>query len=111
MILDLIYIAIILVYIIDYSGVIPNIEDFVSRTASHSGRKIHIRIPRPFSCSLCMQWWSGLIYIIVTGNLSFENLAIVALISASTIIIADIMDFIRDLALTIISKLRDLFKI
>ena len=111
MILDLIYIAIILVFIIDYSGVITTIEDFASRTVSHAGRKIHIRIPRPFSCSLCSMWWSGLIYIIATGNFSFESLAIVALISASTIIIADIMDFIRDLALTIISKLRDILKI
>ena len=111
MILDLIYIAIILVFIIDYSGVITSIEDFASRTASHAGRKIHIRIPRPFSCSLCSMWWSGLIYIILTGNFSFKSLAIVALISASTIIIADIMDFIRDLALTIISKLRDILKI
>ena len=111
MILNLICIAIILVFIIDYSGVITSIEDFASRTVSHAGRKIHIRIPKPFSCSLCSMWWSGLIYIIVTGNFSFENLAIVALISASTIIIADIMDFIRDLALTIISKLRTLFNI
>ena len=111
MILNLIYIAIILVFIIDYSGVITSIEDFASRTVSHAGRKIHIKIPRPFSCSLCSMWWSGLIYIIVTGNFSFENLAIVALISASTIIIADIMEFIRDLALTIISKLRTVFKI
>lgn len=111
MILDLLYIAIILVFIIDYSGFITTIEDFVSRTASHAGRKIHIRIPRPFSCSLCMQWWSGLIYIIVTGNLSFKNLAIVALISASTIIIADIMDFIRDLLLTIIEFLRKIFRV
>ena len=111
MILNLIYIAVILVFIIDYSGVITSIEDFASRTASHAGRKIHIRIPKPFSCSLCSMWWSGLIYIILTGNFSFKSLAIVALISASTIIIADIMDFIRDLALTIISKLRTLFNI
>jgi hypothetical protein len=111
MILDLIYIAIILVFIIDYSGFITTIEEFLSRTASHAGRKIHIRIPRPFSCALCAHWWSGLIYIIVTANFSFKNLMFVALISASTIIIAEIMAFIRDLALTIISKLRQLFKL
>lgn len=111
MILNLIYIAIILVFIIDYSGVITSIEDFVSRTASHAGRKIHIKIPKPFSCSLCSMWWSGLIYIIVTGNFSFENLAIVALISASTPIIDETLQFVRDAVIKIIYLLRTIFKI
>lgn len=111
MILNLIYIAIILVFVIDYSGVIMTIEEFLSRTASHAGRKIHIRIPRPFSCSLCMEVWTGLAYIFFTGNFSIQNILFVCLVSASTIIIAELMDFIRDSVLKIIDLARRIFKI
>jgi len=112
MILDLLYIAIIIVFIIDYAGFFTTIEDILSKMISRIRQKnIHITIPRPFSCSLCMVFWSGLIYILATGNLSLYSVMIVSLFSASSIILSEIMDFTRDIIIKIIYALRKLFKI
>jgi len=109
MILKLLYLAIILVFIIDYSGVIGSIEDFVSRGLFHSKTRFHI--PKPFSCSMCMEWWSGLIYLLVIHEFTLFNVMLVALMAASTIVIGEIMAFGRDLLLMIISKLREFLRV
>lgn len=60
--LNLFIINLILVFIIDLSGFIPSLESGLARLL-----KFKVRIPRPFSCSLCMTFWLGIIYILFTG--------------------------------------------
>ena len=60
--LNLFIINLILVFIIDLSGFIPSLESGLSRLFGFK-----VRIPRPFSCALCMTFWTGMVYILFTG--------------------------------------------
>ena len=58
MILDLFLITTIICFIIDISGIIESIEWWL-----YKWLKVNCKIPKPFSCSLCMTFWMGLIWI------------------------------------------------
>lgn len=58
MILDLFLITTIICFIIDISGIIESIEWWLGKWL-----KVNCKIPKPFSCSLCMTFWIGLIWI------------------------------------------------
>lgn len=72
-------ITFICVYIIDLSGVIDELEDIIGKWL-----KCKIKIPKPFSCSLCSSWWLGLLYIIIMGKFTILNIAFVAFLSFLT---------------------------
>lgn len=91
MIIDLLAMAFVMVMIIDFSGVIDSIENFITK-ASKTKFKLHI--PKPFSCSLCMTFWSGIIYLIVNGCFSITSLAAVCAIALSTDVMNDVINVI-----------------
>lgn len=70
MILDLFLICLIVIFIVDLSGAMKNFK-------------------KPFSCSLCSTWWTGLIYLFCTRNFSIEGVAWVALFAFLAKPIAD----------------------
>ena len=67
-------ITVIICFIVDISGIIESIEWWLSKWL-----KGNVKIPMPFSCSLCMSWWIGLIWIIIYG-FSLKNLFILSVI-------------------------------
>lgn len=89
--IDLLIITLVLVFIIDLSGIIGEIERMMQKKLQ---RKVVIR--KPLSCSLCMTWWTGLIYILITG-FSIPMLGYVALLSFLTPIFKDMLLVIREL--------------
>lgn len=66
-IIDLILLQVIIVFIIDLSGIIPNIKNTISSYLTKDKIKSSNFSIKPFDCSLCMMHWVGLIYIICTG--------------------------------------------
>ena len=104
-ILDLLLIQFIIVGIIDVSGFVQELEGFLSKW-------LHIRakIPKPFSCSLCTTWWTGLIYLIVTGNLTLPLVAFTLFISLLTTVTKDIIYLIQDIITKVIQTLSDLLQ-
>ena len=67
MILNLIYIWIIVVIIIDISDFIESLKTGISKLLT-KGKIITTNFDlKPLSCSFCMNWWIGLIYIICMG--------------------------------------------
>ena len=46
--------------------------------------KVPLKLPKPFSCSTCMTWWTGLFYLLIVNQLTFVNILFLILISAST---------------------------
>ena len=109
MIINLFLIAIFWVFVIDYASFVSTIEEAVSKRLTRSKMKFHI--PRPFSCSLCMTFWTGLAYILITNNFSIMNLIWVSAASASTPIIDETLQFVRDAVIKIIYLLRSIFNI
>lgn len=57
-------IAILWVFILDLSGIVEAINGAVTR---HLPKPYAFRLPRPFSCSKCMTWWTGLALLICMG--------------------------------------------
>jgi hypothetical protein len=62
MILDLFILTAIIVFVVDVSGIIESAEWWLSKWISKP-----CKIPKPFSCSLCMTFWLGLIWILIYG--------------------------------------------
>lgn len=91
MITNLLYLTLIIVFIIDYSGVIEHIETLMTKLFKS---KFQLHIPRPFSCSLCMTFWSGLTYLIINNNFTLPLIAYVCLLSALTSVIIDVTNVI-----------------
>lgn len=99
MILDLLLMTIIIVFIIDLSGVLESIEAFLSKWL-----KGKAKVPKPFSCSLCSTWWSGLIYLWVCSQFTLLNITIVALFAFLTPVISNLLVWIKETLSWMIDK-------
>lgn len=91
MILDLFLITIIICFIVDISGLIESIEWWLSKWL-----KVPCKIPKPFSCSLCMTFWIGLIYISIL-DFSLINLLFVSVFAALSEEISNFIKIIKQL--------------
>lgn len=92
--IDLLLISLILVFIIDLSGIIQSIENGIAKIFKVSPNRV--RIPKPFSCSKCLSFWAGLIYLIVTGTFSWVLMGYVCLLAFLTPVFGDILYLVRD---------------
>lgn len=97
MIIDLILIQLIIVYVIDLSGVIDSIKLFISKHLTKSKIVTTNFSIKPFDCSLCSTWWIGLIYLIICHSFTIPYIALVALLSFLTPISSNILLLMKDL--------------
>mgnify|MGYP003307854558 CR=1 FL=1 len=65
--IDLIIIQIIIVFIIDICGVVPNIKKGISRILTKGKIITDDYSMKPLDCSLCMCFWTCLIYSLLTN--------------------------------------------
>lgn len=98
MILELLMIAIIICFVIDISGIIESIEWYLGKWLG--GKVI---IPKPFSCSLCMCFWCGLLWLLIQGQFTLFNVMLVCLIAAFSEQITNAIIILKQL----IAKLED----
>lgn len=101
-ILNLILLTIITVFIIDLSGIIDTIKKAIWKKYIKIGDWHNLRI-KPLDCSLCMSFWSGLIYLALTGHLTIPLVALTCLLAYSTPLVGDILQTIKDLLTYIIN--------
>lgn len=95
MYIDLLMICLVLVFIIDISGVVDHIKRLVWRFAYKGKREYRDFEMKPLDCSLCSTWWCGLIYLCFT-SLTWVNVAYVALLAFLTPTFKDIMYLVKD---------------
>lgn len=105
MIIDLILIQLIIVFIIDLSGVVDSIKLFVSKHLTKNKIVTTNFSLKPFDCSLCSTWWIGLIYLLICHSFTIPYIALVALLSFLTPLSSSILLLIKDLAIFLINKL------
>ena len=108
MILNIFIIACICTLIIE-SGFFDEIEVRLAKILFRNKHKLYFG--KIFHCSLCATTWLSIAYVLIHGEFSLCNLCIVLLFAYATNILAELLHFVIDLALTIISKLRNLFNI
>lgn len=107
--INLFLITLIVVYIVDLSGFIDSVKQFIWRHFIKVGRWQNVSF-KPFSCSLCLSWWVGLIYIFVTNQFTIPMIAYVAALSFLTGVIGDALIWVKDIITTIINFLYKLVK-
>lgn len=100
-ILNLLLIQFIIVNLIDISGFIGEMETMLARWLNIKSA----RIPKPLSCSYCMCWWTGLIYLIFSGSLTLFNTAVLLLICALTTVTQDLIYLVKDIITKIINTI------
>ena len=94
MLINLLIITCLIVFVIDLSGFVDSAEDALSKWLGHTAK-----IPKPFSCSLCMTWWIGLVYLIISSSMTWLWIGGVALCSFLTPVIGEVLMTVRDLGL------------
>lgn len=99
-IIDLFFIAVIVVVIVDMSGIISTVKAGIAAWLTKHGRPTdpkNIQL-KPFDCSLCTTFWVGLGFLIGGGAFSLPYLAALCLVALSTSIIDDILTLVLDAA-------------
>lgn len=98
--LDLLFLTLIVVFIVDLSGWTDTWLDAFSRWLGHKVKEF-----KPFTCSLCMTWWTGIVYLIVTRQFTLGLLAYIALLAYLSFPISQFLIFVKELLLKWINKL------
>lgn len=65
----------------------------------------------PFDCSMCMTFWTGLAYLLITGTANILMIAFLLLFAWATTIEKDIFIFVKDLISKLLDLLYTLFKL
>lgn len=108
--LKLLCIQLICVLIIDISGFIDSVKWSVSKWLTKGKIPTTDYRIKPFDCSLCMTWWSCLIYMICIGQVSVFLLAYILFLSIMTPVAKEIIVLIRDICIKVINKIYDIIQ-
>lgn len=97
---DLILIQIIVVILIDISGIVQSIEGLIARMLSLKKAKVYM-----LECSFCMNHHISVIYLLLTGSLSLETYCFVLILCFLTSVTKDLLWGVRDRLIKLVSKL------
>lgn len=107
-IVNIILLAIIIVFIVDLSGAIEHLVKPIVKHFLHIPPQKDIILPL-IECSLCVVWWTGLIYICyvaIVNTFTFNQflilVSVLALVSFLTSVIKDVLILIKDLIIRFI---------
>ena len=106
MLINLLLIALIIVFIVDISGAIEHLVYPLVKRLLKIPKTSRIEIPL-ISCSLCMTFWTGIIYIIYMREFTLLNLFFVCVCAFLTTHIKDLFILIRDILTIIQNKIYD----
>lgn len=87
---DILLIAAIYVFALDISGFWQALSAGIKKALTHGAMHTPFEL-KPFSCSLCMTFWTGLVYLVATAHLTIGNLAYVCLVAMLTPRIKDLL--------------------
>ena len=103
--LDLFLIAVIVVIIIDISGITLSIKSGIKRLLTRGRMSDPNYSLKPLDCSFCMTFWTGLVWLLVTHSFSLWMLTYLLLLCVMTPVIRDVIILVRELFIKIIKKL------
>ena len=100
MIIDLLLIQVIVVILIDISGIVQSVEGLIARLLSLKKVSIYM-----LECSFCINHHTAVIYLLLTGSLSLKNYCFVLILSFLTSVTKDLLWGVRDRLIKLVSKL------
>lgn len=101
----LIEIAVIVVIVIDISGFVDSIKEFIGKMLNIANVRL-----KPLSCSFCMNFWMSMCYLIYVDELSLTTVMVSLLISVMTPVIEDLIYLLRDILGFILLKINEILK-
>lgn len=101
--LQLLYVAMIVVFVVDLSGFSQTVLDIASRI---KGRRVTSL--RPFTCSLCMTWWTTLAVALALHQLTLPVAAYCAALAFLSATLGQIIIFINEVLKKLLNVLTDL---
>lgn len=99
---DLILISTIVVFIVDISGAIDSLKSGLKWILTKGKMKNSDYRLKPIDCSLCMTFWSGIIYLLVVQQFTLPYLAFVCLLACFSGIIKSTILLVEDILVKII---------
>lgn len=108
--INLVFIWIICVLVVDISGFIQSIKRGLSWMFTKGKIVKDDFYFKPFDCSLCMTWWSCFIYLIVVGQASLFTIMIALLLAVMSPVLKEFIILITDILIKIINKIYDLIE-
>ena len=103
--LNILLIAVVTVCIVDISGFTDSWKSALKRLVTRGRMRDPYYTLKPFDCSLCMTFWSGLVYLWVTHSFTLWMVTFLLLISVMTPVIKDFIILIRETLIKIIRLL------
>lgn len=103
--INLLLITAIIVFIIDLSGFTQSVQHLLKKWLK-TNKDIVIK---PFMCSLCMTFWTGIIYAIIMNSFTIPILAFISLLAFMTPVIRDILKLIQDFIIAVINAIYNMF--
>lgn len=101
--LDLLFIQICVVIVVDETDLVDTIKRFISRLILKQ-EFTNWRM-KPLDCSLCLNTWISIIYTIVIGNFTIVNLTFILLLSFLTPVTYELLNLTKNTIIKICSKL------
>ena len=93
--LNLLILQLIVVFIVDLSGVMTQIKRWIWRWLKKDKPYKDFSF-KPFDCSLCSTWWTGLIYLLITHSFTIPYIAYVALLAFLASTAASVLQLLKD---------------
>lgn len=107
--LDLLFIQLILVFIIDISGFVDTMKSKLASLLTNGMIRTNEYRIRPFDCSLCATFWTGMIYLIIFHSFTLPLITFVCLLSATTSLSKDIFYTLYDLIVRLLKKIDNIW--
>lgn len=95
-ILNIFLISVICVIIIDGTDIIDTIKHTIWKFAFKNTKPYRDFQFKPFSCSLCMTWWTSLTYLIISHHITLPYIAFSLLAAYMTPVINTSLIFIKE---------------
>ena len=106
----LIFLAVIICFIVDLSGVIGSIKHYIwKRILDGKGCPENVKI-KPFECSLCMTFWIGTIYLICCGSFTLPLFVELCFLSFLTKNITGFLRLVQEALIALETKLYKLIQ-
>lgn len=100
-ILNLLILQLIVVFIVDLSGVMTSIKHLIWKWLKGNKPYKDFEL-KPFTCSLCSAFWTGLIYLLITHSFTIPYIAFVALLAFLASTAGSLLQLIKDALDTLI---------
>lgn len=89
--IDILILSVVVDWIVDVSGFTQSWMGALSRWLNRE-----IRPVKPFACSLCMTWWTGLTYAVITRNVTIPVIGYCALMAYLSFPISQLLIFLHE---------------